>query len=311
VEEALELRKNAATEPILILGYTIDEDFSQAVRYDLTLTLYDYAQASNLDQCAKAMGKKVKVHIKVDTGMGRLGYQPVEESVKEILKITQLNNLEVEGVFSHFAMADSPNEEYTETQFQKFSEFLAMLEKAGVSFKIRHIANSAANIYFPQTHLDMVRPGISLYGQYPDAKLAIDPEIELFPAMTIKSRLAHVKTVPKGTPLSYGCTYTTTKQSLIGTIPMGYADGIPRALSNQGEVLVKGVRCPIVGRVCMDQFMVDLSALGHAKVNDEVVFMGQSGNDRITADEIAAKVGTINYEIVTRMGKRMTRIYLD
>ncbi|WP_044348839.1 alanine racemase [Dethiosulfatarculus sandiegensis] len=311
VEEGLELRKNAATEPILILGYTIEEDYNQAVRYDLTLALYDYGQAQILDQCARAMGKKVKVHIKVDSGMGRLGYQPEEESIKEILKITQLKNLEVEGIFSHFAIADSPEDGYTEIQFKRFSGFLEMLKKAGVAFKTRHIANSAANIYFPQTHLDMVRPGIALYGQYPDAALAENPAIELFPAMTIKARLAHVKTVPKGSPLSYGCTFTTTKDTLVGTVPMGYADGIPRALSNQGEVLVKGVRCPIIGRVCMDQFMVDLSALGQAKVNDEIVFMGQSGDDRITADEIAAKVGTINYEIVTGMAGRLTRVYLD
>ncbi len=311
VQEGVELRENGFDEPVLILGYTPEEDFPLLLRYGLTPTIYDYSQAVQLDRQAGEMGKPAKVHLKVDTGMGRIGFQPEKRAVQEIGKIAKLPNLVLEGIFSHQAWADNPLSDFASVQFARFQNFIGDLERAGMKFPLTHIANSAAAINFPSMHLDLVRIGISLYGLYPDAQMAIDPKIELHPAMQVKARLVHVKEVPEGTPLSYGCTFTTGRNCLIGTVPMGYADGIPRALSNNGEVLVRGKRCPIAGRICMDQFMVDLTGLEKVQVGDELVLLGRQGTEEISADEVAEKAGTISYEIVTRMSRRLPRTYLD
>ncbi|MBW1729494.1 MAG: alanine racemase [Deltaproteobacteria bacterium] len=309
VQEGVELRERGFDEPILILGYTPEEDFPLALRYGLTLTLYNLSQARALDRYAAEAGKPAKAHIKVDTGMGRIGFQPEKTAVETIVQIAGLPNVALEGIFSHLAWADNQESDFTDLQFGRFQRFIADLAQAGVRFPFKHIANSAATINFPHMHLDLVRIGISLYGLYPDTQMAINPKIELHPAMQVKATLVHVKEVPPGTPLSYGCTFTTQRRSLIGTVPMGYADGVPRVLSNKGGVLIRGRRCPIVGRVCMDQFMVDLTDLRTAAVGDEVVFLGSQGKENITADEIAEKAGTISYEIVTRMSDRLPRRY--
>jgi alanine racemase len=311
VQEGVELRESGFDEPILILGYTSDEDFPVALRYGLTPTIYGYSQAALLDRQAAEMGKSVRVHIKVDTGMGRIGFQPGKRAMREINEIAKLPNLVLEGIFSHQAWADNPESDFAEIQCARFQDFLAGLRKTGIEIGARHIANSAATINFPSTHLDLVRIGISLYGVYPDAQMAAHPKIKLHPAMQVKAKLVHVKEVPKGTPLSYGCTFTTGRRSLIGTVPMGYADGIPRVLSNNADVLVQGKRCPVVGRICMDQFMVDLTGLDHVVVGDEAVFLGSQGGDTITADQVAEKAGTISYEIVTRLSPRLPRIYAE
>ncbi len=311
LQEGIELRENGITKPILILGYTPEEDFADILNYDLATTLYTLRQAVQLDQRAREKGKTALVHIKVDTGMGRIGFLPTQESVIKIKRIAALSNLKVEGIFSHQAWADNPDGTFAERQFKRFQKFLGRLREEGLRFKLTHMANSATTINYPRMHLNLVRVGISLYGLYPDIQMAIHPGIDLQPVMRVKAKLIHVKEVPEGTPISYGCTFTTSRKSLIGTIPMGYADGIPRALSNRGEVLVRGRRCPIAGRVCMDQFMIDLTDLGKGKVGEEVVFLGRQGKDTITADEIAEKAGTINYEIVTRMSPRLPRIYID
>jgi alanine racemase len=311
LQEGAELRENGFDEPILILGYTPEEDFPQAMHYGLALTLYDSTQGIHLDGCARKAGKPARVHIKIDTGMGRIGFQPERRAVQEINRIAKLPHLVIEGIFSHQAWADNPLSDFASVQFARFQNFIGDLERAGMKFPLTHIANSAATINFPDMHLDVVRIGISLYGLYPDARMAVHPKIDLYPAMQVKSRLVHVKEVPEGTPLSYGCTFTTGQRCFIGTVPMGYADGIPRVLSNRGDVLVRGIRCPIAGRICMDQFMVDLSGLGEVALGDEVVFLGSQGNERITADEIAEKAGTVSYEIVTRMSRRLPRLYPD
>jgi len=311
VQEGLELRDSGFNEPILILGYTPEEDFPLALHYGLALTLYDYSQAVLLDKYAREAEKSAKVHLKIDTGMGRIGLQPGKRTVQEIRKITKLPNLVIEGIFSHLAWADNPKNDFTNLQFARFQKLISDLEQAGIEISIKHIANSAATINFPSMHLDMVRIGISLYGLYPDLQMADHLKIDLHPAMQVKSKLVHVKEVPEGTPLSYGCTFITGRKSVIGTVPMGYADGIPQVLSNRGEVLVGGRRCPIVGRICMDQFMIDLTDLQHAAAGDEIVFLGSQNGETITADDIAEKAGTISYEVVTRMSTRLPRIYID
>ncbi len=311
LQEGVELRENGFDEPILILGCTWEDDFPLILKYGLTSTIYDYSQAALLERRAEEAGKPARVHIKIDTGMGRIGFQPEMGAVKEIGRIAKLPNLIVEGMFSHLALADDPLNHFSTAQFARFSQCLDDLEQAEIGFPIKHLANSAATMNFPAMHLDLVRIGISLYGLYPDVRMAAHPKIDLLPAMQVKARLVQVKEVPEGTPLSYGCTFTTRRRSRIGTVPMGYADGIPRALSNNGDVLVKGQRCPIAGRVCMDQFMVDLTGLDGVAAGDEVVFLGSQQDACISADEVAGRAGTISYEIVTRMSPRLPRVYTD
>lgn len=311
LQEGVELRENGFEEPILILGYTSEDDFPLALRSGLTPTIYDYSQAALLERYACEMGKSAKIHIKVDTGMGRIGFRPGMQSLQEIGKIAELSHLVLEGMFSHLAWADNPLDDFTRVQFARFRHFIGDLEEAGIHFQLKHIANSAATINFPDMHLDLVRIGISLYGLYPDPQMRTDPKIDLHPAMQVKARLVQVKEVSKDTPLSYGCTFRTNCKSLIGTVPMGYADGVPRVLSNNGSVLVRGKRCPIVGRICMDQFMVDLTDLAHAAVGDEIVLLGCQEGVWISADEVAEKAGSISYEIVTRMSRRAPRVYVD
>ncbi len=312
LQEGAELRANGITEPILILGYTPEEDLTEAIENELTLTIYTFEQAHAVSREAERIGKKARVHVKVDTGMGRIGFPPTPQSVETIARIAVLPALDLEGVFSHQAWADNPDGAYARKQHETFQRFLAELRGRSLRFKAIHLANSAATINYPEMHYDFVRIGISLYGLYPDPSMANRPSIELHPLMSVKARLSHVKEVPEGTSISYGCTFVTPRPSVIGTIPMGYADGIPRLLSNRGEVLVTGRRCPIVGRICMDQFMIDLTDLPlRPAVGDEAVFLGRQGQEEITADEIAEKAETINYEIVTRMSPRLPRLYRD
>ncbi len=312
VQEGVELRASGVSESILVLGHTPDEDLQDAVKYNLTLTIFTLEQAISLDEAARGLERRARVHLKVDTGMGRIGFIPGREALRDIAKIVRLPNLEVEGIYSHLAWADNPDGAYTHTQFERFQRFLDDLANEGIRFEKVHLANSAAAINYPETHFDLVRMGISLYGLYPDPSMAISPKIDLRPVMSIKARLSFVKEVPEGTAISYGCTFVTRRPSLIGTVPMGYADGIPRLLSNRGEVLVEGTRCPIVGRVCMDQFMIDLTDLPERPAaGEEVVFLGKQGKEIISADEIAEKAETINYEIVTRTSLRLPRIYVN
>ena len=312
VQEGIELRASGVSEPILVLGHAPDEDLQDAVKYNLTLTVFTLEQAIALNETAGSLERRARVHLKVDTGMGRIGFIPGRGALRDIAEIVRLPNLEVEGIYSHLAWADSPEGTYTRTQLGRFQGFLDDLADNGIRFEKVHLANSAATINYPETHFDLVRMGISLYGLYPDPSMAISPKVDLRPVMSVKARLSFVKEVPEETAISYGCTFVTRRPSVIGTIPMGYADGVPRLLSNRGEVLVKGRRCPIVGRVCMDQFMVDVTDLPERpRIGDEVVFLGRQGSGEITADEIAEKAETINYEIVTRTSLRLPRIYLD
>ncbi|MBZ4687375.1 MAG: alr [Clostridiales bacterium] len=311
LEEGVELRENGFTERILILGYTPEEDYPKLIRYQLTPTIYNYGQAAELNKIAREMGAIAAIHVKVDTGMGRIGFLPGEDAFNEIIRISKLPNIFIEGIYSHLAVADQADNNFSRKQLTRFKKFTDELTQKGINIPIKHLANSAGIINFPEMHFNMVRAGISLYGIYPDPLMAVNPKVDLYPVMKVKAKLSHVKAVPPDTPISYGCTFKTTRGSIIGTVPMGYADGVFRLLSNQGEVLIRGERCPIAGRVCMDQFMVDLTSLARVQVGDEVVIIGAQGKERIGVDEVAGKVGTISYEVVSRMGKRLPRVYID
>ena len=312
LEEGIKLRQNGFSNPTLILGHTIEEDYDKVLEYDLIPVIYKYSQALKLNNLAQEMKKDATIHIKIDTGMGRLGFIPGEESIKDIKAIYDLPNIFVEGIYTHLSTADQlRNTDYVYSQFSKFMKVLSDLKDVGVNIPIRHMANSAATINYPEMHLDMVRPGTSLYGLYPGPEMAQNPTVDLYPVMSIKAKIVHIKSVPEDTSISYGRTFITDKPSVLGIVPMGYVDGVFRQLANKGEVLIKGKRCPMVGTICMDQFLVDITDLDNPEIGDEVVLVGQQGEERITADEVGSIAGTNSIEIVTRMGKRMPIVYIE
>ncbi len=301
LKEALELREAGITSPILILTESPTSVMDEIIQYDLTQTIYSVVEAQILSEEAQKRGKNAKVHVKVDTGMGRVGVQP-SEAVAFITKLSSLPGLELEGIFTHFAKAEEPKDSFTQDQFAKFSQVIARVKQ----IPIKHSANSAGVLYHPQTHLDMVRVGLMMYGLYPQSNSR--SLVDLRPALSFKSRVAYLKKVPAGTPLSYGCTYAAPEETTIATVPVGYADGFSRRLSNKGRVIIRGQRWPVVGRVTMDLIMVNV---GKAKVEigDEVVLIGEQNGQMISADEVAGLEDTISYEVVCGIGKRVPRIY--
>ncbi|MCP4374155.1 MAG: alanine racemase [Deltaproteobacteria bacterium] len=316
VSEGIRLRKAGIDAPVLVFGYTIPSEASRLYEFDLIQTVYSYETARALSDTASALGLKINIHLKVDTGMGRLGLlpdnlrdAPADSAVKEVKSITGLSNLKLEGIFTHFATADWSDKSYAEKQFQIFSNFLNQLSKAGLKFSVRHAANSGAIIDMPQTHLDMVRAGISTYGLYPSDEID-KSRIKLLPAMSLKARIIHLKKVPAGFMVSYGITHETKKPTTIATIPAGYGDGLSRLMSSNGHMLVHGQKAPIIGRVCMDLTMIDVGHIPEVKIEDEVVIFGHQGSASISTDEIAELTGTINYEVVTRILDRVPRVYI-
>lgn len=310
-EEGAELRKANIKAPIQILSEISPDDHSLtlAVENDLIPAICQAEVAEALSEAAKRQGKTVKVHVKVDTGMGRLGIPAEPQAALEFIELVRgLENLEIEGVFSHFAMADKPAEPVTAEQFGKFKVVLEALEAAGVTIPLKHTANSAALMAFPETHLDMVRPGIAIYGLPPAADQA--GKVDLKPALSFKTKILFLKDVPTGQGISYGHTYVAPGPRKAATLPLGYADGYSRLLSNKSEVLVKGRRASEIGTITMDQIMVDVSDILGVRVGDEVVLIGRQGTEEITADEIAALIGTINYEVVCMISKRVPRVYV-
>lgn len=310
IQEAIELREAGIKAPILIFGWTPHEYGSLLIKYDLAQTVFSMEQAEKLSEAAKTIGGKIKIHLKLDTGMNRLGFKVTEKSAGEMKKVFAAGGLRVLGVFTHFAEADNRASNFTLTQFNLFKAFIADLESQGLEFPIKHCANSAAIIDYPDTHMDMVRAGISIYGLYPD--LVMKDKIGLKPVMRFLARIAHIKDISKGETVSYGRTFKAQENKRIATIPVGYADGYNRLLSNKGRVIINNSFAPIVGRVCMDQFMVDITQVQQdIQPGDEVILFG--ANDRgleISIDEIAQIIGTINYEIVCMVSKRVPRIYL-
>jgi len=308
LSEALALRQAGIQVPILVLGYTPEEQAEEVVAYEITQTVFSDSLAQALSKEAVKLGKTARIHIKLDTGMGRVGIDP-EEIVEFVQKISKLANLEIEGMFTHFAIADELDKTYTEGQFTKFMVAVKALEKVGIRLPIYHVCNSAALIDLPQMHLDMVRPGIILYGLYPSAEVKKE-RIELKPAMGLKAKVGYVKQIAEGTSVSYGRRYIAPEERIVATLPLGYADGLTRLLFAKGGTLIKGERAPLVGRVCMDQCMVDVTHIPGVGVDEEVVLMGCQGARRITAEEIAEQIGTINYEVVCMISKRVPRVYL-
>ncbi len=309
LSEAVELREYGLKCPILILGYTPEAEYAVVINNNLTQTIYTYDQAELLSQAAKILKSSAKIHLKIDTGMGRIGFQPDKQAVEIIKSIAQLPALEIEGVYTHLAKADARDKSYSHLQLMKFLWVCRAIEKAGIKVAIKHAANSAAIIDLPEAHLNMVRPGIILYGLYPSEDVDM-ARVDLHQAMSLKTRIVHLKKVREGTCIGYGCSYTTRKTAKIATLPLGYADGYCRLLSNQGVALVRGQRVPVVGRICMDQCMIDVSEVDGAAPGDEVVLFGNQGEGFITIDEIARQIGTINYEVVCMVSYRVPRKYI-
>lgn len=311
IEEGIQLRKAGINAPVLIFGYTSPVHAKKLIEFDLTQTVYSYETSRALSEALSAYGKKIKVHIKVDTGMGRLGLLRgiKDNSVSEVESISRLPMLELEGIYTHFATADKSDRSYAGKQFEIFMDFLNQLRIAGLEIPVTHAANSAAIINMPETHLDMVRAGISIYGLYTSEE--VDRSIiKLKPAMALKTKIIHLKEVPAGFKISYGTTYETEKPTTIATVSIGYADGLNRLLSSKGRMLVCGHSAQIVGRICMDLTMLDVGNIPEIAIGEEVVVFGRQGNASISVDEIASTINTINYEVVSTIMERVPRIYL-
>jgi len=309
LDEGIELRRAGFKVPILVLGFTDKERAEEVVANDLEQAAYSWDLAEALSKEAVRQGKTVKVHIKIDTGMGRIGLQPNSDSVQLIKKISQLPNLAIEGIFTHFAVADTVDKLYTEGQYEKFNWICSELDKENVKINIRHCGNSATIIDLPNMHMNMVRAGIMLYGLKPSDEVMLD-RLELKQVMSLKVRITHVKEIEAGQSVSYGRRFIAERKSKIASLPIGYADGYTRMLSGKAEALVKGKRVPVVGRICMDQCMIDVTGIENVSVGDEVVLFGKQEDGFIHIDELADKLGTINYEIVCMIGKRVPRVYI-
>lgn len=308
IEEGIELRENGITKPLLILGVTPVPLYSKLVEYDIMPAVFSYETARLLSEEAKKQNKTAKIHIAVDTGMSRIGFPANAESMKTIQQIAKLDGIAIEGCFSHFATADETDKTFTLQQMKIFQSFVDELEKNGVSIPVKHLSNSAGIIDVPDARYDMVRSGISTYGLYPSEE--VDKNVlPLSPAMEIKSYITYVKTLDAGVGISYGQTYVTEKVTKVATVPVGYADGYPRALSNQGYVLVRGKKATILGRICMDQFMIDVTDIPGVTEGDIVTLVGRDQEEYITVEELAAMSHSFNYEFVCDIGKRVPRVY--
>ena len=310
VEEAVELRKNGIDNTILILGYSFSECYEDIIDYDISQTVFDYESAKKLSEIAVKKDKTAKLHIKLDTGMGRIGFCPNDVSINEIKKISKLPNIVLEGIFTHFACADEADKTSVKLQKDRYFDFVDKLEKEGIRPQIKHFCNSASIMEFDNKYLDMVRAGIITYGLYPSDEVD-KSKMNLIPAMTLKSHISYVKTVPKGEGISYGLTYVTPSEKIIATVPVGYGDGYPRQLSNKGKVLVNGQFANIVGRVCMDQFMIDVTDIKDVQIGTEVVLVGVQNDKSISVEELANSVGSFNYEFVCNINRRVPRVFIQ
>ena len=309
--EGIELRKAKITAPIMILGYTPEYLGEELITYDIEQTVYSLEYAQNLSKTALSLNKKAKIHIALDTGMGRIGFIPNETSLKEVSEICSLPGLDVIGMLPHFSTADEENKDYTLEQFDKYMNFLHELSKLNISIPLKHVSNSGAIMDMPETFkdLDAVRAGIILYGYYPSHEVKKE-NLSLKPALTIKAKVSHVKEMDENMYISYGRTFKTKRKSIIATIPIGYADGYSRLLIPGAKVIVNGKLVPIVGRICMDQCMIDVTDAGTVKTGDEVIILGQFENLKINADDYAQILGTINYEVLCMFKHRIPKVYI-
>ena len=309
IEEAVELRENGISAPILILGYVSPSQYGDLVEYDITQTIDSYAQALALEKEAACQNRKAKAHLAVDTGMTRIGFQVTEHDADEAAKIADLPHIELEGMFTHFSCADQEDKTYCSMQMEKYDKMTALLAERGVTIPLRHICNSAGIMEFDDHRFEMVRSGIITYGIYPSEEVKKE-RLDLIPALSWKSHVIHVKEVGPGIGVSYGATYVTEKpMTRIATVSAGYADGYPRALSNQGCVLIHGKKAPIIGRICMDQMMVDVTDIPDVQVEDVVTLVGTDGDETITIEEIANPAARFDYEMLCDISSRVTRVY--
>jgi alanine racemase len=308
--EGIELRNDNIKAPIMILGYTPIYLAEELIKYDLEQTIYDLNYAKELSEIALKLNKKAKVHIAIDTGMGRIGFLPTDTAINEVLQICSLKGLEVLGIFTHFSSSDEEDKDYTHEQFKKFTEFNSKLSELKIKIPLKHTSNSGAIIDLPETYLDAVRAGIILYGYYPSNEVK-KTNLSLKPALTLKARITRVQEMDKDMYISYGRTFKTERKSLIATIPIGYADGYSRLLAKNAKVIINGKFAPVVGRICMDQCMIDVTDIdGDISVGDEVIILGEQGNLKFNADDIADIMGTINYEILCMLKYRIPRVYI-
>jgi alanine racemase len=308
--EGIELRNNNIKTPIMILGYTPLYLSEELIKYDLEQTVYDLDYAKELSEISLKLNKKAKVHIALDTGMGRIGFFPTEKAIADVSKIYSLKGLDVLGIFTHFSTSDEKDKKYTLEQFKKFTDFTKRLSELGIEIPIKHVSNSGAIMDMPETYLDAVRAGIILYGYYPSNEVKKE-NLSLKPALTLKAAITRVQEMDKDMYISYGKTFKTERKSLIATIPIGYADGYSRLLAKNAKVIINGKFAPVVGRICMDQCMIDITDIGgDIKVGDEVIILGEKGNLSFNADDIAEIMGTINYEILCMLKYRIPRVYI-
>lgn len=308
IDEALILRRHGITKSILILGVTHPSRYEDAVNEDIRLTIFTMEQAKPLSELAVSMGKTAKIHLAVDTGMSRIGMQPDEESAEMVKEMAALGGIEIEGMFTHFAKADETDKTSANGQLQKYLDFVELLEVRGIQIPVKHCSNSAGIIDLPQANLDMVRAGISIYGMYPSDEVE-KSQVPLRPVMGLKSFITYVKTLRPGQEVSYGGHFVAEKEMKIATIPVGYGDGYPRNLSCKGHVIICGKKAPILGRVCMDQFMADVTHIPEASVDTEVTLIGTDGDETILVEDLANAGGGFHYEIVCDIGKRVPRVY--
>lgn len=309
LDEAVVLRTEGVKKPILVLGCVFPDQYLEMLKHDIRMNVYTEEMAESISRMAASEGLTAHMHIKLDTGMGRLGFEISEGSVAAITRISKMKHVNMEGIFTHFAKADEVDKTFTKKQIEKFCWMTERLKENQVTFTYEHCANSAAIIDVKEANYDLVRAGISIYGLYPSEEVE-KTNVKLKPAMALKSHVAFVKDIEAGTPVSYGGTFTADKRMRIATIPVGYADGYPRNLSNAGYVLIRGKKAPILGRVCMDQFMVDVTEIDGASFGDKVTLIGQDGNETITVEDLSDISGRFNYEFICDLGKRIPRVYV-
>lgn len=307
--EAIELRKHDISAPIMILGYTPEYLFEELITYDIEQTVYDLDYAKKLSDLALKFNKKAKIHLAIDTGMGRIGFLPNEKSINSIKEIFSLKGLDIVGTFTHFSTSDEVNKEYANEQFNKFSSFTDKLLSMGLDIGIKHISNSGAIIDMPKTYLDSVRAGIILYGCYPSDEIKKE-SLNLKPALTLKANVTRVQEFEEKSSISYGRTFKTERKSLIATLPIGYADGYSRLLVPGAKVIINGKFAPVIGRICMDQCMIDVTDIDNVNIGDEVIILGEYKDLKITAEDLANFMGTINYEILCMLKYRIPRVYI-
>lgn len=308
-DEGIQIRNNNINVPILILGYTPEAKIDEVIKYNLIQTVFTYEMAEAISKVAIKLEKIAQIHIKLDTGMNRIGFLPIDKSIDDIIKISKLKNIEINGIFTHFATSDEKDKSFTYKQAQIYQNFVNKLEALGLHIPVKHVSNSGAIIDLPEFAFNMVRAGIILYGMYPSEDVD-KSKIDLKPAMSLKTQVSYIKEISENNPISYGRTYYTKTNTKIATIPVGYADGYSRALSNKGRVLINGEYANIVGRICMDQFMIDVTHIPNVNIGDDVILIGEQNDKAVTAQEIAKLIGTINYEVVCMISKRIPRVYI-